>query len=64
LRGKKRGAIRKAVLNRNVVPAEYVEGIQVVNYRERVQFVKSRRNTAILDIRQAADVKNHFRTAS
>src|SRR5690348_14311568 len=31
LRSKERGAIGKAVLNRNVVPAEYVEWIQVVN---------------------------------
>jgi hypothetical protein len=63
VRGMKGAAIGKAVFDGNIVPAEYLQWIQVVDDREGIQLMKARSHTAIFDVRQAADVENQLRTA-
>src|SRR5215469_10179236 len=54
-------AIVEAFLERCVVPAKDFTRIQVVEGCQRVDFVQARHDTAILDIRQPADVENEIR---
>ena len=60
----KRPAFWEAVFDGNIVPPEYFEGIQMVNDGERVKLVKARSDSPVLYIRQAANMKNQFRTAA
>src|SRR5215469_2666484 len=61
LRHMERSAIVEALLNRGVVPAKDLERIQVVNRCERVDLVQPWHDTAILNVRQPADVQNEIR---
>jgi hypothetical protein len=54
-------AVRETVLDGNIIPTENLQRIQVVHSRERVKFMKPRCDAAVLDIRQAADMKDQFR---
>jgi hypothetical protein len=60
----KGAAIGKTILDRNVVPAEYLERIQVVDNRECVKLMQAWDYASILDVRQAANMKNQLRTAT
>ena len=53
--------IVEAFVKGSVVPAKDFERIQVVNSRERVHLVQARHDTAILNVRQPADVQNEVR---
>jgi hypothetical protein len=56
--------IPKELLERNVVPAENLEGIETINGGEGIQLVETRNNAPVFDVSKAADVKNEFGAAS
>jgi len=64
VRGMKGAAVGKTIFDRNILPAEYLEQVQVVDHRECIKFMQARDNASILNIRQAADMKNQLRTAT
>lgn len=50
VRGRKSGALVRGLLERGFVPGGEFEGIQMINGREREEFVKRGYNVIILDI--------------
>src|SRR5580704_5335961 len=60
----KSATVRETVLNRNIVPAEDLKRIQVIDDRERVKLMQTRGNSTIFNIRQAADMKHQLRPAA
>jgi hypothetical protein len=60
----KRATVGKAIFDGNVVPAEYLQRTQVVNNRERIELVQTWNYSAILNVRQTANMKNQLRTAT
>jgi hypothetical protein len=64
VRGMKGATIGKTIFDRNVIPPKYLEWIQVVDRGERIKFVEARDDPSVLNIRQAANMKNQLRTAA
>src|SRR5277367_453757 len=60
----KGAAVGEAIFDGNIIPTEDLEGIQVIDNGEGIEFVKARGDTAIFDIREAADMKNQLRPAA
>jgi len=64
LRHGERCSIMKTLLHGNVVPTKDLQGVQPVEGRQRIQFVQTRHNSPVFNIRQPADVKNEVGTPS
>jgi len=63
-RGSKGGALVRGLLERGFVPGGEFEGIQMINGREREEFVKRGYDVVVLDIGQAADMQDEIRAAA
>src|SRR5215813_2136409 len=58
-----RGSVRKTFVDGDVVPAKNLIGVKVIDHRQRVQFVQSRNNSAVFDLRQPANAEYEFGTS-
>src|SRR5215470_4754391 len=54
-------AVFETLLKRDSVPAKELQWIQVVDDRQRIQFVQTRDDIAVLDLGQPADVQHKLR---
>ena len=54
-------AVVEALFEGNVIPAQDVLRTQMIDGRERIQFVQAWDNSPVFNLRQTADVQNEFR---
>lgn len=59
-RGVKFLPVRKAIFDRDVVPAKNLEWIQMIHDRKGIKFVQARHHAAILYIRQPANMQDQL----
>ena len=63
LRSREGNRINKKSVQGYVVPAQYFQGIQVINDGQSVQLVQAGYHSSVLDIGQAADVYGELRAS-
>src|SRR6476660_1046860 len=56
-------SVMEALFNRDIVPANDLVRVKVVDYREGVQLVQTGHNTPVFNFRQPADVQYELRTS-
>ena len=64
LRRVENGGVAEKFVDRHFVPTENIEWIQVINDRQRIDFVQARDDAVIFDVGKAADVQDEFRAAA
>src|SRR5580698_5615286 len=64
LRRMKNGRVAEKFIDRHVVPAKNVERVEMINDRQSIDFVQTRDDAVVFDVRQAADVQDELRTAA
>jgi hypothetical protein len=60
----KQGSVAEEFVDGHLIPAEYFQRIEVVYDGQSVDFMETRDDPAVLDIRQAADVKDELGSAT